>query len=178
MERLGEWGRHAGPKGGELEAQHTLHRYGRCTEIEADHIRALVDLAWDTMADFDAFVEATLLYFPAASYTEARQRLCTDVDCWEGFLGATDPAIAAWPVLASRTRADSRSIVSLIEPYNLAGLGRPDFGRRIPASIDCLIENASKLGLDRATLGTRLARLRGFDDEVRASPSAGSSVGL
>ncbi|MEE2778137.1 MAG: hypothetical protein VYE73_15400 [Acidobacteriota bacterium] len=161
VERLAVWGL-ALAEGRVGEADDSLASYGRLLEREADHVSSLVGLAWDSLASFDAFVAVAQLYFAAASFCEAQQRLCDDVDFRSGFLGATDSVIQHWPERA-RERLSPAALLDLIEERNIAGLGDESFGRRIPASIEHLIAASAKLGLTRPEARSRLGRLRGFD---------------
>lgn len=68
--------------------------YGTLLQAEADHLRALVAPAYRLRQDFDAFSAWSYVYFTAASYQEAWQRLCDPPqEGWTGvgFLGACDP---------------------------------------------------------------------------------------
>jgi hypothetical protein len=106
---------------------------------------------------------------------------------WAGFLGSTDRRIASWPRVAKRKRhgveldaaslsqaeAPSLSLLetpslsladalALIEPRNLAGLGDPAFGRRIPVDLEALVRGARKLGLTQREARRRTQYLRGW----------------
>ena len=164
VERLADWGealRDDGPG----EAQRILARYARLLAREADHLEALVVAAWRAMPDFDRFVAQSFLYFATASFSEARQRLCPEQApaggwAWSGFLGATDRRIAAWPrALDGSSAAD---ILASIAPRNVAGLGDPAYGRRVPVAIEPLLAGARKLGLSRKEARARASRLRGW----------------
>jgi FADH2 O2-dependent halogenase len=164
IERLADWGE-ALREGGDRAAQPILDRYGRLLGREANHVEAMIVAAWRAMADFDRFVAQTFLYFAAASFSEARQRLCAERApaggwAWSGFLGATDRRVAAWP--AAPDDATLQEILALIAPRNVAGLGDPAYGRRVPVVLDPLVLSARKLGLSRAVVRARAARLRGW----------------
>ena len=83
------------PRGGDRPA--ALATYDALLATEADFLEELVAPAYALRRDFDAFAAWTYVYFAAASYTEARQRLepAPGPGGWagEGFLGSTDPEI-------------------------------------------------------------------------------------
>jgi tetracycline 7-halogenase / FADH2 O2-dependent halogenase len=204
VERLADWGealRDAAPAG----AERLLARYGRLLAREADHVEALLVAAWRAMPDFDRFVAQTFLYFAAASFSEARQRLVPERApdggwAWSGFLGATDRVVAAWPRSMERIARDAGAaasgagaahrgigdpasdfddaasgvvdssrygpaldqVLALIAPRNVAGLGDPAFGRRVPVALEPLYAGARKLGLSRRETQARASRLRGW----------------
>ncbi len=187
VERLADWGealRDRSP----ADAQRVLDRYRRLLAREADHLEALLLDAWRAMlggdresgpgARFDRFVAQTLLYFAAASFSEARQRLVPERAprggwAWSGFLGATDSRVASW----TRARTIDRDAPSLsieqalatIESRNVVGLGDAAFGRRVPALLEPLIAGARRLGLSKEQARSRASRLRGWKP---ASPAA------
>jgi hypothetical protein len=172
-----------------------LDRYGRLLAREADHLEALLLDAWRALlsggasrgasrteshadARFDRFVAQTFLYFAAASFSEARQRLVPERAprggwAWSGFLGATDRRIASWPRATSlEVAAPPISLaraLALIEPRNVAGLGDRAFGRRIPVDLQPLVRGARKLGLTQREVRRRAQYLRGWKP---ASPAA------
>jgi FADH2 O2-dependent halogenase len=180
VERLADWGealRHHSPG----DAQHLLDRYRRLLSREADHLEALLLAAWRALlgaggesraeSRFNRFVAQTFLYFAAASFSEARQRLVPeraprDGWAWSGFLGATDVRIASWS-RGQQLERDAQSIsieeaLAMIEPRNVVGLGDAAFGRRIPVLLEPLIDGARKLGLSRQQARSRASRLRGW----------------
>ncbi|MDX1382574.1 MAG: NAD(P)-binding protein [Thermoanaerobaculia bacterium] len=160
VERLADWGA-ALAANADDEAQHRLRRYGDLLRLEADHLRRLIAAAWATLADFDGFAARALYYFAAASFCEARQRLCDGAGCWDAFLAADDPLVATWWRSADPT-ATVAEVRQRIAPRDVAGIGDPSHGRRIPATIEPLLAAGPKLGLDPAELQRRLGRIRGL----------------
>ena len=71
-----------------------LGRYGELLGREADHVQELVAGAYEAMWDFDLFASYSFVYFAAASFAEASQRLlpATGPWAWQGFLGSTIPS--------------------------------------------------------------------------------------
>jgi len=138
-----------------------LQRYGDLLSLEADHIQKLVAGAYATMGDFDRFAAGSLLYFAAASFAEASQRLLpgpADGWAWSGFLGSTDPVIRE---MLSRIQESGfeEKIQQIIAPRNLAGLADPARNRLYPVDLKPLIEGAGLLGLTAEEI--RIPRLRG-----------------
>ena len=150
-----------------------LERYGALLHWEADHLRRLVEAAYRCRRDFDTFDACAQAYFAAASYSEARQRLCpAPRECggewaWSGFLGATDPVLReivehAGRLLEARSSEPPVDAVRrVIAPRNVAGLANPDRRRLYPADPEVLVAAAHLLGLTRDELRARLPRLRG-----------------
>ncbi len=147
-----------------LEEAPDLQRYGALLEREADHLQTLTAGAYRAIPDFDRFAAYSFVYFAAASFSEARQRLLPASPTgepwpWEGFLGSTDPLLAALPRLAQEL--DEDAIRALIAPRNLAGLADPARSRLYPVDLDPLVENAHLLGLTREDIRHEIPRLRG-----------------
>ncbi|HEY8019521.1 MAG TPA: tryptophan 7-halogenase, partial [Thermoanaerobaculia bacterium] len=165
-----------------------LDRYGALLAREADHLQSLVEGAYLAAArSFDLFVAWGDLYFAAASFAEASQRLL-DAPArggawpWEGFLGSTDPVVRAMlaesgeelgglppgPLGGAAIERFASAVRRRIAPRNVAGLADPARNRLFPVDFEALIENAGLLGLSTAELGERLPRLRG--DPIGAAP--------
>lgn len=154
-------------------APQRLAAYAALVAREADHVERLVTGAWAVLDEAPAFFAWSQLYFAAASFAEASQRLLEDDHAWCGFLGATDPVTSAF-VRDGHARVTARTagtappaaaelaawVRSAIAPRNVAGLG--DDGRRnlYPVDLDALRRSRGLLGLGPAELEGRLARLR------------------
>ena len=150
-----------------------LERYDAVLRSEADHLRRLVEPAYRCRRDFDAFDACAQAYFAAASYSEARQRLCpAPRECggewaWSGFLGATDPVLREIVEHAGRLPENRPpeplvdAVRRVIAPRNLAGLADPARRRLYPADPEALVAAAGLLGLTRDQMRSRLPRLRG-----------------
>ena len=119
------------------------------------------------MRDFDRFAAGSLLYFAAASFAEASQRLLpgpADGWAWNGFLGSTDPVTREMldRVFAALQGPDfEEEIRNAIAPRNLAGLADPARNRLYPVDMEPLVENAGLLGLTREEIRREIPRLRG-----------------
>jgi tetracycline 7-halogenase / FADH2 O2-dependent halogenase len=146
-----------------------LDRYGALLQREADHLERLIGGAYEAMGDFDLFASYSYLYFAAASFAEASQRLLPRDDpwAWEGFLGSGNPVLRTaldrvLTALREAPRQDFADVVRrAIAPRNLAGLADPARGRLYPVDLESLVEAAGLLGLTREEIRRQIPRLRG-----------------
>ncbi len=139
-----------------------LQRYGDLLSLEADHIQKLVAGAYEAMRDFDLLAAYSNIYFAAASFGEASQRLLPNPDgwAWSGFLGSTDPVMRE--MLGSvQEPGFEEKIQEIIAPRNLAGLADPARNRLYPVDLEPLIEGAGLLGLTAEEIRREIPRLRG-----------------
>lgn len=159
-----------------------LARYGALLDREADHLQRLVEGAYFTAErSFDLFAAWGDLYFAAASFAEASQRLLDAPEGgwpWEGFLGATDPAVRemlaesdgelrglpAGPLDGEVAARFAAGVRHRIEPRNVAGLADPARNRLFPVDFAALVAGAGRLGLTEDEMRRRLPRLRGDDE--------------
>ncbi len=150
---------------------------------EADFLETLVAPAYRLRRDFDAFVAWTYVYFAAASYVEARQRLeaAPEPGGWAstGFLGATDPEIRRLANRVLRTLREEaagsagdtggsprasrleRRVADAIVRRNVAGLADPRSRRSYPVNLDALVDAAGLFGMSKSEMRAALPRLRG-----------------
>jgi FADH2 O2-dependent halogenase len=159
-----------------------LTRYGALLAAEADWIERLVAGAFRALPRFGLFAPWTLLYFAAASYAEAAQRLLDRPEggeggapwCWEGFLGCADPVLRGAleeserhlprALAAGTPEADAAfrgRVLAAIRERDLCGFDLPERRDLHPVDLDVLVANAHRLGLDRAAVRASLPRLRG-----------------
>lgn len=144
-----------------------LASYARATQDEQDATERLVGALYATMDDPALFTRLTLLYFAAASYSEAVRRLGTPERA-PGFLLHGHPqfgpdlraccdAALTKPAGLERERLFER-IARTIEPFDTAGLG--DHTRRnwYPVKAEDILEGAPKLGATRADVQSLLER--------------------
>jgi FADH2 O2-dependent halogenase len=136
-----------------------LRRYEAITLAELDATEQLVAALYASMDDVPLFKRLTLLYFAAASFSEASRRLHRPEQA-PGFLLHAHPAFggelhACLMIALAGPRGRARDalleeIDRAIEPFDVAGLN--DRSRRdwYPVLADDLVKNASKL---RATNG-------------------------
>lgn len=147
------------------ESQAGLARYSGLLRREAAQVNALCRGARALYGDFDRFVEWARLYFIAASYSEARQRLVhPPAACWEGFLGATDPLLGGVferaETIFTGSLADVRKwLAETLAERDVGGFSDPAGGRLIPVDLQALVKAAPRLGLDSAELTERLPEL-------------------
>lgn len=159
-----------------------LDRYAVLLDREADHLERLMTGAYALLGDFEDFVPYSQLYFVAASYQEATQRLLDPPAgplngwAWQGFLGADDPLLADAVAAFSRQALERRrrraegeipsaaefagSIAAAIEPRNVAGLFDPARRNLYPVDLAALRRHASRLGLEPSEFEARASRLR------------------
>jgi FADH2 O2-dependent halogenase len=136
------------------ERQEALEAYARITELELDATERLVAALYASMTDTPLFKRLSLLYFAAASYSEAARRLGRP-DLAPGFLLHAHPRFG--PELRdcstlAMARPDGRSrdqlldrIDRAIEPFDTAGLLDPDRRDWFPVLPDDLLAAAPKL---------------------------------
>jgi FADH2 O2-dependent halogenase len=105
------------------------------------------------MRKFPQFVSLSLLYFAAVSYSETVKRLGKP-HLASSFLLCDHPTFgprltAFFERLQTSQRVNAQDILTLIEPFNVAGLG--DSARRnwYPVEANDLLCGASKLGAAR-----------------------------
>jgi FADH2 O2-dependent halogenase len=157
-----------------------LAQYARQTFAGLDTAEQLVGALYASMEDFERFKRVALLYFAAASYSEAARRLGRD-DAAPGFLLCDDPifgselracaATACTPVTGGDRDALFARIDRAVQPFDVAGLG--DRGRRdwypvqandlraaapllgaSPGEIEALLERCGFAGADVASGAT------------------------
>ncbi|MEO7272281.1 MAG: FAD-dependent oxidoreductase [Vicinamibacterales bacterium] len=144
-----------------------LAAYERQTLAELDATEQLVAALYATMADRALFKRLGLLYFAAASFSEASRRLGRP-DRAPGFLLCQHPTFA--PELAACTsiamagvhgaarEALEARLDRAVEPFDTAGL--LDHGRRgwYPVLASDILGSAAKLGATRAEVAGLLER--------------------
>ncbi len=158
-----------------------LAAYDRRLDLEADWIDRLVAGAFRSLGRFDLFAAWSLLYFVAASFAEASQRLLDPPAgeggregwCWQPFLGAGDPLLRQVLDEAERRLPEAlgggaegaaafRSwLLGALAPRDLCGFADPERRGLHPVDLDTLVAGAHLLGLDRESVRAALPRLRG-----------------
>jgi tetracycline 7-halogenase / FADH2 O2-dependent halogenase len=163
------------------ERDKALVDYARITTAELDATEQLVAALYATMSDAALFKRLSLLYFAAASFSEAVRRLGR-AELAPGFLLHAHPQFggdvrACAALASSRPTGDERHalmerIDRAIEPFDTAGL--LDESRRswYPVSPDDLIAGAPKLGATKDETYRLLERC-GFDIHRSMSSAAG-----
>jgi tetracycline 7-halogenase / FADH2 O2-dependent halogenase len=136
------------------ERELALASYARTTQLELDATERLVAALYATMTDATLFKRLALLYFTAASYSEAARRLGRP-ELAPGFLlhghPRFGPELCACAELAM-TRVDGAArdalltrIDQAVEPFDIAGLLDRTRKNWFPVLADDLVRNRSKL---------------------------------
>jgi FADH2 O2-dependent halogenase len=143
-----------------------LQSYAARTDREMLATGRLITALYATMNNFPVFAALSLLYFAAASYSEAARRLrkphlaSSFLLCERLVFG---PACVRLFDRAQQPMTDSESaqlvseILSTIEPVNVAGLGRPSRRNWYPVEASDLLESAHKLEATEQELLAMLA---------------------
>ncbi len=144
-----------------------LQAYAEQTDRELLATGRLIGALYATMDNFPVFVAMSLLYFAAASYSEAARRL-GKAHLASSFLLCDDAAFgpesnrlferAMHPLKQVESAELVRDILSAIEPFNVAGLGRPERRNWYPVEARDLLENAHKLEATREEVLAMLER--------------------
>jgi FADH2 O2-dependent halogenase len=170
-------------EGAEREA--ALYAYARITEDELGVTEQLVAALYANMTDPGLFKRLSLLYFAAASYTEAARRLGRS-ELAPGFLLHAHPRFggelrACAALATTRPRGPARQALSdridrAIEPFDTAGL--LDGARRswYPVLADDLVTGASKLGATVEEIHQLLERCGFAAHHVSSSTAAGPTM--
>jgi FADH2 O2-dependent halogenase len=143
-----------------------LEEYSRATLAELDATALLVRSLYHSMSDFDRFAPLTLLYFAAASFSEAARRL-NRPELAGGFLLHDHPTFG--PAMRRcceraicRASAGALSLADEVKaailPIDIAGLGRSDRANWYPADARDTLAAADKLGGDVGAIEAMLRR--------------------
>jgi FADH2 O2-dependent halogenase len=144
-----------------------LQNYAEKTDRELLATSGLIAALYTTMNNFPVFVALSLLYFAAASYSEAARRLgkphlaSSFLLCEHPVFGKASAALferAQRPMTRPESAELIRDILTVIEPFNVAGLGRPERHNWYPVEASDLLDNAHKLEATRHDVLAMLAR--------------------
>jgi FADH2 O2-dependent halogenase len=148
--------------GGGGEANAGLAAYGSATLAEADQAARFVAGCYASFRRFDAFAAYSMFYFAAASFAEASRRLTPD-GAGIGFLGAAHAGFTAALTRLSPAADGSASpgcfatdVRAAIEPWNVAGLCRPEKANWYGVEVTDLVDGAPKLGVTATAVQTML----------------------
>ncbi len=149
------------------ERQDALAVYAGITQAELDATERLVAALYSCMNDPELFTRLSLLYFAAASYSEAVKRLGRP-GLAPGFLMHAHPTFgselqACATLAASAPAGTSRAelferIDRTIEPFDTAGLGDHSRNRWYPVLASDLISSTARLHASPAEVQQLLAR--------------------
>jgi FADH2 O2-dependent halogenase len=144
-----------------------LQSYAARTDRELIATARLIAALYATMNNFPVFAALSLLYFAAASYSEAARRL-RKPHLASSFLLCDHPVFgpacarlldrAQQPMTAAESAQLVSDILSTIEPVNVAGLGRPSRRNWYPVEASDLLESAHKLSATPDEVQAVLAR--------------------
>jgi tetracycline 7-halogenase / FADH2 O2-dependent halogenase len=144
-----------------------LIAYGARTLAELDATALLVAALYANLHDLKVFSALTLLYFAAASFSEAARRLHRS-ELARSFLLSDHPRFGlalrdcCTRALHLETPAQRAAVIeeihAVIEPFDIAGLGDRNRAPWFPARADDFLASAGKLGATRAQAEQALAR--------------------
>jgi FADH2 O2-dependent halogenase len=153
-----------------------LRNYAAKTDGELVATARLIASLYASMNNFPVFVSSALLYFAAASFSETARRLGKP-HLAGSFLLCEDPVFGPACIrLLERARRSlteqesaelTRDILEVIEPFNVAGLGRRERRNWYPVEVDDLVNAAGKLGASRGEVFELLQRC-GFQPELNS----------
>jgi len=162
------------------EREAALREYEQLTLAELDATEQLVAGLYASMDDVALFKRLTLLYFAAASFSEASRRLNRPEQA-PGFLLHAHPvfgrdlhACAMMALAGPRGRAHEALLEEIdraIEPFDIAGLGERSRRDWYQVLADDLVTSASKLNVTQVEIQTLLAS-SGFHTDTSTTPFA------
>lgn len=144
-----------------------LSAYAQQTFSELATTSSLVRALYATMSNFDAFKQLSLLYFAAASYSEAARRL-EKPQLAKGFLLGQQPQFTAQfheickqacGMVQADTQQFAAQVRALIEPFDVAGLTDGSRDPLYPALVSDLLRDHSKLHSSAEEVHSLLQRL-------------------
>jgi FADH2 O2-dependent halogenase len=159
-----------------------LKEYAAKTDQELLATARLIGALYSNMSRFDVFVALTLLYFAAASFAEAARRLgrpqlapsfllCTHAEFGEACKTICE---RARQIRSTDEAAELiAEINAVIDPINVAGLGRPERRNWYPADADDILNAAAKLEANRDEVEALLKRC-GFICETASGVATSS----
>jgi FADH2 O2-dependent halogenase len=151
------------------------HLEAYATETDADLLAAtqLIGSLYANLNNFPVFASLTLLYFAAVSFSETAHRLGKP-ELASSFLLRNHPRFGSTSTqlferardIQTQQQADqlSADILRAIEPFNVAGLGKPHLRNWYPVDAQDLFDNAAKLNATQQDIQQLLHRC-GFDLE-------------
>jgi len=145
-----------------------LFNYSMQTTIELVTTERLIAALYATMRDFELFSALALLYFAAASFTEAVRRLGKPELAGNTFLLGEHPVfgsrfrycvgVALQKPSGGRRDHLLQQIQQAIEPVNITGLGRAERKNWYPALAEDLFASTEKLQSTRGEIEAMLKR--------------------
>jgi FADH2 O2-dependent halogenase len=142
--------------------------YTERTNAELCATASLIGALYGSMSDFPLFARVSLLYFAAASFAETARRLDRK-EMASSFLLCDDPVFGpASARLCERVMRGEKGlgeeVLRVIEPFDVAGLCRPERRNWYPVDAGDLLEASAKLGASESEI-RRLLERAGFGIE-------------
>lgn len=136
--------------------------YAEKTNAELSATAGLIGALYGSMSDFPLFARVSLLYFAAASFAETARRLGRK-EMASSFLLCGDPAFGpASARLCERVMLGEKGlgpeILRVVEPFDVAGLCRPERRNWYPVDAADLLGAAAKLGATKCEVSQLLER--------------------
>jgi FADH2 O2-dependent halogenase len=150
-----------------------LRTYAAQTDRELLAAARLIAALYNSMTDFPRFVSLSLLYFAAVSYAETVTRLGKP-HLATSFLLCDHPSFGPqltrfFDRLHSGQCDDvNQEILTLIEPFNVAGLGNPARRNWYPVDASDLFSSAAKVNATRQELVDLLNRSEFWSERASA----------
>jgi FADH2 O2-dependent halogenase len=148
-----------------------LRTYALQTDNDLLAAARLIRALYASMSDFPLFRAITLLYFAAASYSETARRLGRP-QIASSFLLHDDPRFGpdcrlllervSHPHLRAKTQVLIQELLQIIQPIDVAGLGRLERGNWYPVDARDLLKSSHKLNASHDEVVQMLERC-GFD---------------
>jgi FADH2 O2-dependent halogenase len=125
-----------------------LASYEATTFAELDWVAAFIAANYAAFADFPRFVDTTMFYFAAASFSELARRIGKP-ELAQGYLltknAAFRESFAAW-------QENKLSLAEAIAPWNVAGLADPGKHDLYGVDLEDVVRGGAKLGKTEAEL--------------------------
>jgi FADH2 O2-dependent halogenase len=138
-----------------------MQGYAEQTDRELLATARLIGALYANMSNFPVFIALTLLYFAAASFSEAGRRLgkphlsTSFLLCDDPVFGPASSSLmerARKPLNQAESQILIRDIHTSIEPINIAGLGRAERRNWYPVEAQDLLDSADKLNVTHAEI--------------------------
>jgi FADH2 O2-dependent halogenase len=125
-----------------------LASYEATTFTELDWVAEFIAANYAAFADFPRFVDTTMFYFAAASFSELARRIGKP-ELAQGYLLTKSAAFranfAAW-------QENKLSLADAIAPWNVAGLADPQKHNLYGVDLEDVVRGGAKLGKTEAEL--------------------------
>jgi FADH2 O2-dependent halogenase len=144
-----------------------MQGYAEQTDRELLATARLIGALYANMSNFPVFIALTLLYFAAASFSEAGRRLgkphlsTSFLLCDDPVFGPASSSLmerARKPLNQAESQILIRDIHTSIEPINIAGLGRAERRNWYPVEAQDLLDSADKLNVTHAEIEEMVQR--------------------